>query len=53
VHYMAYATRPTMVSIPGTDWWKVTGWTQLGLVADMADAKRRFGGSPVLEAVKQ
>lgn len=50
--FMAYTTRPTLVEIGATGWWKVASWTQLGLVADLADAKNRFGGSPVLEAVK-
>jgi len=50
--FMAYATRPNMAQIPGTDWWKVLGWRQLGLVKDMEDAKQQFGGSPVLERVK-
>jgi hypothetical protein len=52
MNYMAYTTRPTVVQIPGTDFWKVASWTQLGLVRDLEDAKARFGGSPVLERVK-
>lgn len=49
--YMALATRPLVAPIPNSDFWKVTGWTQLGLVKDLAEAKKRFGGSPVLERV--
>lgn len=51
--FMAYATRPNIAQIPRSDFWVVIGWEQLGLVADMAEAKKRFGGSPVLQAVKQ
>jgi hypothetical protein len=51
--YMAYTTRPTLRQIPLTDWWKVVGWEMLGIVESMEDAKKRFGGSPVLEEVKQ
>lgn len=47
--FMAYSTRPTVVEIGTTGWWKVIDWKQLGVVADMEEAKRRFGGSPVLE----
>ena len=50
--YLALSTRPTVAPIPGTDFWKVTGWTELGLVKDMAEAKARWGGSPVLMKVK-
>lgn len=51
--YLALSTRPTVAPIPGTDFYRITGWTELGLVADMAEAKARFGGSPVLQRVKQ
>lgn len=51
MRYMAYSTRPTVVEIGTTGWWKVVSWTKLGLVADLAEAKARFGGSPVLERV--
>lgn len=50
--FMAYSTRPTVVEIGNTGWWKVTGWTQLGLVKDLDEAKAKWGGSPVLERVK-
>lgn len=50
--YMALSTRPTIVPIPNSDFWRVTGWTELGLVKDLAEAKARFGGSPVLQRVK-
>lgn len=49
--YMALTTRPTIAPIQGTDFWRVTGWTELGLVKDMAEAKAKFGGSPVLQRV--
>lgn len=51
MRYMAYTTRPTIVEIGTTGWWRVVCWEQLGLVADMEDARKRFGGSPVLERV--
>lgn len=37
---------------PWGDVFTVT-WAFLGIVESMADAKRQFGGAPVLEAVKQ
>lgn len=37
---------------PIGDWFAVR-WQVLGLVKDIADAKRQFGGSPVLEAVRK
>ena len=49
--YMAYATRPTIVQI-SADWWRVIGWEKLGIVDSLEEAKKRYGGSPVLEAVK-
>jgi hypothetical protein len=53
MNYMALATRPVVVPIPGTEAWRVSEWKELGLVADMEEAKKRFGGSPVLVRVKQ
>ena len=51
--YMAYKTQPTMIQNERTGEWKFIRWEQLGLVTDMAEAKRTYGGSPVLEWVKQ
>ncbi len=50
--FMAYTTRPTIVPIPGSDFWRITGWEQLGIVSSMEEAIKRFGGHPVLEAIK-
>ena len=33
--------------------WYVVKWIVLGVVADMAEAKKLYGGSPVLEEVKK
>lgn len=52
MQFMAYATRPTAVPIPGIDFWRIVGWEKLGPATGMEGAKRRYGGSPVLEAVK-
>lgn len=52
MNYLALATRPIVAPIPGSDFYRVTGWTELGLVKDLAEAKAKFGGSPVLQRVK-
>ena len=35
-----------------TQWERVT-WIERGLAADMEDAKAKFGGSPVLDWIRQ
>lgn len=47
--YVAYATRPDLVQTPGSDFWRVVRWIELGPCTDMADAIKRYGGHPVLE----
>lgn len=49
---MYIALKPIIVPIPGTDFWRVSGWAKLGPATGMEDAKKRYGGSPVLEAVR-
>jgi len=51
--YMAYKTQPTMIQNEKTGEWRFVRWEKLGLVVDQAEAKKLYGGSPVLEAVKQ
>jgi hypothetical protein len=50
--FMAYKTQPTLVQDERTGEWKFVRWEKQGLVTDMEDAKRKFGGSPVLEKVR-
>jgi hypothetical protein len=38
--------------IPIADWFAVR-WVTLGQASSMEDAKRLYGGAPILEAVKQ
>jgi hypothetical protein len=52
MNYLAYSTRPELAQIPGSDFWKVTGWKILGPCTDMADAIKRYGGHPVLQRTK-
>ncbi len=33
-------------------WHKVTGWRELGIVKSLAEAKAKYGGSPVLEVIE-
>lgn len=49
---MFMALRPFYNRRPSGDDYYVT-WIPLGLVKDMEEAKRTYGGSPVLEWVKQ
>jgi hypothetical protein len=39
------------IYVPIGDWFAVK-WQVIGLAADMAEAKKLYGGSPVLEEVK-
>lgn len=49
---MFMALRPIYGRRPSGDDYYVT-WFPLGLVKDMAEAKKLYGGSPVLEEVKK
>lgn len=51
--YIAYKTQPIMTQDERTWEWRFVRWVKLGIVKDMEEAKRLFGGSPVLEEVKQ
>lgn len=51
--YIAYRTQPTMTQNERTGEWRFIRWEQLGIVDSMEEAKRKFGGSPVLEEVKK
>jgi hypothetical protein len=50
--YTAYRTQPTMIQNEKTGEWRFVRWEKLGEVESMEEAKKRFGGSPVLEAVR-
>ena len=49
MNYTAYEARPLIAPIPGTDWHRVVRWIELGPCTDMADAKAKWGGFPVIE----
>lgn len=60
--FKAYKTAPklekTGETTIGSDgelirWWRVVGWIEQGVVRDMAEARKRFGGSPVLERIPE
>lgn len=51
--YIAYKTQPTMIQNEKTWEWRFIRWEKLGIVKDMAEAKKLYGGSPVLEEVKK
>jgi hypothetical protein len=50
--YTAYRTQPIMTQNEKTGEWRFVRWVKLGIVKDMEEAKRLFGGSPVLEAIR-
>lgn len=33
-------------------YWRLAKWIEIGRAKDIQDAKRRYGGSPVLEAIE-
>ena len=52
MQYIAYKTQPTMIQNERTGEWRFVRWEKQGIVESMEEAKRRFGGSPVLEKVR-
>lgn len=53
MQYTAYRTQPTMSQNEKTGEWRFIRWEPLGIVESLEEAKKRYGGSPVLEKVKQ
>ena len=50
--FTAYRTQPTMVQNEKTGDWRFIRWEKLGPARDMAEAKKLYGGSPVLEVAR-
>jgi len=51
--FIAYKTQPIMTQDEKTGEWRFVRWEKLGTVESMEEAKRLFGGSPVLEEVRK